>query len=146
MDYKSKIIHFSTFSERHTADNIARYLKEALTSLEIYDKIVVITCDEGSNLVAACKKLDRPVKRIWCCTHRLHLVILNGLGIWNEDKTIDASRINYPSTESTTREASTSAAIATTMTTTSDVVSMNNNEYIDKSWSNEHEPSKIFAL
>ncbi|CAF1686865.1 unnamed protein product [Rotaria magnacalcarata] len=85
-EYFSKVLHFSSFNERHTSFNISCAIKESLQHLGIYSKIVAITCDGGENLVAACYQLDSSIKRIWCCTHRLHLVVINGLGIWNKEK------------------------------------------------------------
>ncbi|CAF3435850.1 unnamed protein product, partial [Rotaria sp. Silwood2] len=135
MEFNSKIIHFSSFNERHNATNIARCLKDSLTALEIYDKITAITCDGGENLVAACKKLDRFIKRIWCCTHRLHLVIVNALGLWNKEQKTDAHQTNNSSTESsTTTEASTSSI------TTAGVISENYNESMDTTSLSDHEP------
>jgi len=170
MDFNSKIIHFATFNERHTAVNIARCIKKILIDLEIYDKITAITCDGGENLVAACKKLDGIIKRIWCCTHRLHLVVVNALGIWNLEKKADANQISNSSTErqtttetststerqiineaststerQTTTERSASTEIATSIITTSNVISKNNEENMDTTWLDEHEPGKIFT-
>ncbi|CAF1545416.1 unnamed protein product [Adineta ricciae] len=104
-DFFSKIIHFSSFNERHTAVNIAGCIKQILIDLEIYEKIISITCDGGENLVAACRKLDVSIKRIWCCAHRLHLVVINALGFWNKEKkvgdkqTVDLSREVPPATD-----------------------------------------------
>ncbi|CAF1665624.1 unnamed protein product, partial [Adineta ricciae] len=86
VEYISKIIHFSSFNERHTAINIAHCIKESLNGLGIYHKVISITCDGGENVVAACLKLDGRIKRIWCSAHRLHLVIINALGFWNKQK------------------------------------------------------------
>ncbi|CAF4139247.1 unnamed protein product, partial [Adineta steineri] len=147
MEFKSTVFHFSSFNERHSAVNIVRYLKETLNSLEIYDKIISITCDGGPNLIAACKKLDRIIKRIWCCGHRLHLVIVNGLGLWIIGKTAAANQTNdsliqnSASTESstTTTESSTTSKTSSSSITASQVSSDGYENSMDTSWNSEDE-------
>ncbi|CAF1458616.1 unnamed protein product [Adineta steineri] len=114
-DFFSKIIHFAAFNERHTAVNIANCIKQILMELEIYNKVIRITCGGGENLIAACKKLDGPTKRIWCCAHRLHLVVINALGFWNKEKKVDHNQTVEMSTE-------------TPPTTTNDAVSKQHGE------------------
>jgi hypothetical protein len=89
----SKIIDFSVFNHRHTAIDIARIVKEKLVALDIYEKIICITCDGAENMVLACYFLNDDIPRIWCYGHRLHLVVINGLGFWLTEDTID-NRVN----------------------------------------------------
>ena len=85
-DLVSKIIDFSCFNSQHTATEIAKVLEEKLVSLGIYDKVISITCDGAENLVLACELLNENIRRIWCCAHRLHLVVVNALGFWIAEK------------------------------------------------------------
>ncbi|CAF5190574.1 unnamed protein product, partial [Rotaria magnacalcarata] len=110
----------SSFNERHTSFNISCAIKESLQHLGIYSKIVAITCDGGENLVAACNQLDSSIKRIWCCTHRLHLVVINGLGICNKEK---------PKNHNQT----------TTVPMLNDSASDNHEQSMDTSWSDDSE-------
>ncbi|CAF3995824.1 unnamed protein product [Rotaria sp. Silwood1] len=130
--YFSKVIHFSSFHERHAGFNISRSVKEKLESLGIYHKVVAITCDGGENLVSACSQLDGSIKRIWCCTHRLHLVVINSLGFWNTENKIDNNPNNCLTTE-----------ITTTTTSSSNVISNNQQELMDTSLSDENETGII---
>ncbi|CAF2860814.1 unnamed protein product [Rotaria sp. Silwood2] len=129
-EFVSKIIHFSSFDERHTATNIARSLKEKLINLEIYHKVIAITCDGAQNLVAALNQLDDSIKRIWCCAHRLHLVVINGLGFWK--KTDDHDDTTSSSTN-----------LPTTIITSPDVISKNQENAMDISWCDEDEPDDL---
>ena len=130
LEFVSKIIHLSAFDERHTATNIARSIKEKLINLEIYHKVIAITCDGASNLVAALNQLDDSIKRIWCCAHRLHLVVINALGFWK--KTDDQGDTTSSSTNR-----------PTTIITSLDVISKNQENAMDISWYNEAEPGKL---
>ncbi len=133
MQYDSQIIHFSSFNERHTSSNIAHCIKQSLISLDIYHKIVAITCDGGQNLIAACRLLGGGIKRIWCCAHRLHLSVINSLGIWNKEEAPDASASNIPSTQSVVPN------IIASNTTPND-----EQEVMDVNWNSEQEPGKFF--
>ncbi|CAF1348346.1 unnamed protein product, partial [Rotaria sordida] len=130
--YFSKVIHFSSFDERHTGFNISRSVKEKLESLGIYHKVVAITCDGGENLVSACSQFDGSIKRIWCCTHRLHLVIITSLGFWNTENKLDNNPTNCLTTE-----------ITATATSSSNIISNNQQELMDTSCSDENETGEI---
>lgn len=99
----------------------------------IYQKIVAITCDGGENLVAACNQLDIPIKRIWCCAHRLHLVVINGLGIWNKQKKLDYNKTNH-------------SIMQTTNPMLNDNASENSEQSMDTSWSDESVKGEGFSL
>ncbi|CAF1624187.1 unnamed protein product, partial [Rotaria magnacalcarata] len=101
--YISKIIDFSYFNERHTGINISSLLTNRLTALNINDKVVSITCDGAENMSSACRTLDENIHKIWCCAHRLHLVITNGLGFWfKENKNKNNNEASSSSTTMTT--------------------------------------------
>jgi hypothetical protein len=104
IDTVSKIIDFSVFNHHHTGIDIARVVKEKLVALEIYEKIICITCDGAENMVLACYLLNDEIPRIWCCGHRLHLVVINGLGFWLTEDNIDdySSNLSMASTATTT--------------------------------------------
>lgn len=141
IDPVSKIIDFSLFENRHTGIEISKVIKEKLMALNIYEKIICITCDGAENMVLACKLLDGNFIRIWCYAHRLHLVIINALGFWlpenkfNSDIDVQISTnsgiinsTNTLSTNSTTKASSTTSSsgapssinTTTTLTTTDD--------------------------
>ena len=113
--------------------------------MEIYDKIIAITCDGGENLIAAVEKLGGSVKRIWCCSHRLHLVVINALGFWNKEKANDDNQTTHSSTETLTSVAtSTSAATTTSIIMSADVLTKSQNEPMDTSCFNDDEMGKFF--
>ncbi|CAM4985041.1 unnamed protein product [Rotaria socialis] len=122
--YISKIIDFSCFDERHTGINISNYLKAKLISLNIHDKVISITCDGAENMKVACRHLGDNIKRVWCCAHRLHLVITNALGFWFKEKSVDNENRSSSMTRSTT--------------TTSTVISTQDDDLLNMSWSDEN--------
>jgi hypothetical protein len=132
-EFVSKIVAYSSFNERHTAANIAQCLKEKLLDLGIYHKIIAITCDGAPNVVAALRLLGIPIRRIWCCAHRLHLVVINSLGLWIKEEDLDNDKISYSTTDP-----------ATTIIASLDVISKDEEDAMDISWSNENESSKRF--
>lgn len=134
IDRVSKIIDFSVFSSRHTGIDIGRVVKDKLVALDIYEKIVCITCDGAPNMLVACSYLNDEIPRIWCAAHRLHLVVINGLGFWLTADNIKDYQNNLLETSAaatttvlaaaatsaaaeTTTAAVTAATSATTMTT-----------------------------
>ena len=132
-EYFSKVIYFSSFNERHTSFNISSSIKQNLQNLDIYHKIVAITCDGGENLVAACKQLDVPIKRIWCCTHRLHLAVINGLGLWNKREKFDHNKTNY-------------SILQATAPTLNDDASNSFEQSMDTSWSDDSTLGNDFSV
>jgi hypothetical protein len=129
----SKIIDFSAFNYRHTAIDIAGIVKEKLVALDIYEKIICITCDGAENMVLACYLLNDDIPRIWCCCHRLHLVVINGLGFWLTEDTIDnnASSLSFTAATTATTAATTAAVATTTTTTTTITAAAANNDHGD---------------
>ncbi|CAF4299284.1 unnamed protein product, partial [Adineta steineri] len=127
LEFVSTVIDYSCFNERHTATNIAQVLKEKLMNLHIYHKIIAITCDGAPNVVAALNQLDDFIKRIWCCAHRLHIVVINALGFWKhlDDKDNTMSSSTNP---------------ATTSITSADVTSKSQENVMDVSWCSEDQP------
>ncbi|CAF1429377.1 unnamed protein product [Adineta steineri] len=127
LEFVSTVIDYSCFNERHTATNIAQVLKEKLMNLDIYHKIIAITCDGAPNVVAALNQLDDFIKRIWCCAHRLHIVVINALGFWKQldDKDNTTSSLTNP---------------ATTSITSADVTSKSQENVMDVSWCSEDQP------
>ena len=102
----SKIIDFSCYNIRHTAIEIAITLKEKFIALDIFEKIVCITCDGAENMKLACQYLNNNIPRLWCCAHRLHLVVVNGLGFW-----IPKEKMNDATDQSSSTDASTNNRI-----------------------------------
>ena len=124
IDPVSKIIEFSLFENRHTGIEISKAIKEKLVALNIYEKIICITCDGAENMVLACQLLDGNFTRIWCYAHRLHLVVINALGFWlpenklNSDSNVqissDARIINSTNTLPATSSSGGPSSINTT--------------------------------
>ncbi|CAF1369334.1 unnamed protein product [Rotaria magnacalcarata] len=76
---------------------------------------------------SACRTLDENIHKIWCCAHRLHLVITNGLGFWfKENKN---KNNNEASSSSTT--------MTTTRITTADVTPISNDGFFNTNWPDE---------
>ncbi|CAF2863757.1 unnamed protein product [Rotaria sp. Silwood2] len=127
IDSVSKFIDFSCFNERHTAIEIARVLRENMIDLDVYEKIICITCDGAENLVLACELLNEDIIRIWCYAHRLHLVVINALGFWVSEK---KNNIDGPSYSL--------ANVITLNTTTSNVIDHESEqETMDIEWDHE---------
>ena len=66
--------------ERHTGDNISSWLQQTVQAYDLpMHKIVALVHDNGSNIVAAAKKLENANKPQWasvrCAAHTLQLVI-----------------------------------------------------------------------
>ena len=116
----------SVFGNRHTGGEISKVIKEKLMTLNIYEKIICITCDGAENMVLACELSGENFIRIWCYAHRLHLVVINTMGFWitknklNSDShvqtstaaTIINSTNTLPATSSGTAPSTTNAATA----------------------------------
>ena len=90
IEIKSKILSFTPYHDRHTSDNISSELEHQLKIFNIFDKVTTITCDDASNMKASFKKLDSRIKCLQCLTHKLHLIVCNGLGLWIKDRKEDA--------------------------------------------------------
>ncbi|CAF1176070.1 unnamed protein product [Adineta ricciae] len=131
----SKIIDFSCYNSRHTAVEISTTLKDKFIALGIYEKIICITCDGAENMKLACQYLDENIPRIWCCAHRLHLAVINGLGFW-----IPKEKLKSMSDQSLSASSTTNNRITTTANDST--IGKNNmnidwdDELSNESWSN----------
>lgn len=85
-ELKSKVLSFSQFSHRHTSVQIASCIHSKLEKLNITTKINRIITDGANNMKLAVELLNLNAKYIWCVAHRLHLTIVNGLGLWSKKK------------------------------------------------------------
>ncbi|CAM2718545.1 unnamed protein product [Rotaria socialis] len=84
-DFKSTsmILQFSSFDKRHFSDLIGKEIEKQLTDLNIFHKITTITCDNAPNMLGLFQHLSRAdIQHIPCMAHLLHLIVCNGLGIW----------------------------------------------------------------
>ena len=52
-NYVSLVIGFRKFVARHLAVNLKQFIKRELTKLQILDKIIATTADNGSDIVKA---------------------------------------------------------------------------------------------
>jgi hypothetical protein len=85
-------------------------------------------------MVLACQLLNDNVIRIWCCAHRLHLVVINALGFW-----IPKDKMNNELNNAT------STNITSNNVTTADVnYNINNMDTSDIDWDYELNEGKIF--
>ncbi|CAF4718102.1 unnamed protein product [Rotaria magnacalcarata] len=77
------ILQFSSFDKRHFSDLIGKEIEKQLTDLNIFHKITTITCDNAPNMLGLFQHLSRAdIQHIPCMAHLLHLIVCNGLGIW----------------------------------------------------------------
>ena len=92
-NYKSKILSFNAFYDRHQGVRIAKIVKEKLNYLNVLNKLQSITTDGARNMVTMYQHLkNNDFDWIWCVAHRLHLVVTKGLSFWfNETKKNDGN-------------------------------------------------------
>lgn len=100
-DQHAKVLKFMAFEDRHTSQSIAQVIEKELIDLDLYDKLITITCDGASNMKQMFNYFNRKnIKYINCFAHKLHLVICNSLNFWvlpkknvtfanNDDENID---------------------------------------------------------
>jgi hypothetical protein len=85
--YKSTILSFNAFYDRHFGVLIAKAITSKLNDLNLYNKLQSITTDGASNMKTMCENLrNTEFDWIWCVAHRLHLTVVNALGFWPEKK------------------------------------------------------------
>ena len=72
-NYVSLVIGFRKFVARHLAVNLKQFIKRELTKLQILDKIIATTADNGSDIVKAISN-DFGV-RFSCFCHNLNLTL-----------------------------------------------------------------------
>jgi hypothetical protein len=72
------LLEISYFPAPHTANAITDTIKKAMQKWEIESRVVSITTDNGTNMVAAIRDLV-PIKRLSCAAHTLQLAIGKGL-------------------------------------------------------------------
>ncbi|CAF3899786.1 unnamed protein product [Rotaria sordida] len=86
-DQHSKILQFMTFEDRHYSILIANEIENQLINLNLYDKLVTITCDGAPNMRDMFSYFTRRnIKYIHCTAHKLHLIICNSLNLWVASK------------------------------------------------------------
>ncbi|CAF1449689.1 unnamed protein product [Adineta steineri] len=85
----STILQFSTFDKRHFSDLIGKEIEQQLVDLNIFHKVSAITCDNAPNMLGLFQHLSRDIIRIPCMAHVLHLIICNGLNIWEKGEDDD---------------------------------------------------------
>lgn len=82
-EYKSTVLSFSAFHERHISIRVANTIQELLEEYKIHQKLICITTDGASNMKAMAKHLNvNNTSWVWCFVHRLHLVVNHALGFW----------------------------------------------------------------
>ena len=72
------LLDITYFPTPHTAEAIADIIKNSIQKWKIENRVIAITTDNGSNMVAAINKLT-PIVRLSCVSHTLQLAIGKGL-------------------------------------------------------------------
>jgi hypothetical protein len=71
------------FQDRHYSPIIAQEIEKQLIDLNLYDKLVTITCDGAPNMRDMFTYFTRRnIQFIHCIAHKLHLIICNSLDLW----------------------------------------------------------------
>ena len=82
-DQFSKILKFMSFEDRHYSPIIAQEIEKQLTSMNLFSKLVTITCDGAPNMRDMFTYFSRTnIQYIWCIAHKLHLIVCNSLNLW----------------------------------------------------------------
>lgn len=115
-DYKSIILSFTAFHERHVSARIAKTIQEKLREFDIYDKVVAMTTDGANNMQAIIHHLNNDkIEWLWCIAHRLHLVVIHAFGFWSMKKD------NQEEIDSSSQKESTTSSSKSNNTATMDV-------------------------
>lgn len=85
MRYSSIVISFRRFQGRHLAVRLKAFIAREIEKLNIMNRIVSITSDNGSDIKAATSTY-RFGTRYSCAAHNLNLTISTGLGLWKKQK------------------------------------------------------------
>jgi len=72
------LLEITYFPTPHTAEAIADIIRSSIQKWKIEDRVITITTDNGSNMIAAINKLT-PITRLSCVAHTLQLAIGRGL-------------------------------------------------------------------
>lgn len=72
------LLEISYFPAPHTAEAIAKAIKDIIQKWEIEGRVFAITTDNGANVVAAIRELNH-IERLSCAAHTLQLAIGRGL-------------------------------------------------------------------
>jgi hypothetical protein len=92
------LLEITYFPAPHTAEAIADVINNSIKKWKIEDRVITITTDNGSNMIAAINKLA-PITRLSCVAHTLQLAIGKGLKLV-QDLTKHAKQlINFFSTQ-----------------------------------------------
>jgi hypothetical protein len=96
-DQHSKVLKFMKFEDRHFSPIIAQEIEKQLIELELYDKLVTITCDGAPNMADMFTYFSRRnIQYIKCIAHKLHLIICNSLNLWVVPKKKKQNTTNNP--------------------------------------------------
>ncbi|KAF4649720.1 hypothetical protein FOL47_001789, partial [Perkinsus chesapeaki] len=84
---RSKLIDFIELTGRHTGENIARHVHDALQASQCLLKVRAFTTDSASSNFRAMTVLKDVLHmgdfvHLGCVAHKLHLCVVNGLGMW----------------------------------------------------------------
>ena len=72
------LLEISYFPAPHTAQAIAKTIKNIIQKWGIENRVMIVTTDNGANVVAAIRELA-PIERLSCAAHTLQLAIGKGL-------------------------------------------------------------------
>lgn len=74
---ESFLLGCTKFNERHTAENLAEFLKKTIVDWDINNKVSAVSSDNAANIVAAIKICG--FRHIACFAHTLNLIVQEGL-------------------------------------------------------------------
>ena len=81
--YRSIVISFRKFYDRHYSQMIEAFLIKELDTLSIRAKIVSTTTDNEATMARTCRAI---ALRFPCLAHFLNLIVKNGLQLWKRLK------------------------------------------------------------
>ncbi|XP_062699516.1 E3 SUMO-protein ligase ZBED1-like [Aedes albopictus] len=72
-ELQSYLLECSEFSEKHTGENISKWISDVLIKFSITDKVTAIVTDNAANMKIAASKLE--IIHLSCFAHSLNLVV-----------------------------------------------------------------------
>lgn len=74
---KSYLLECEEFTERHTSENIALWLKSVMDRFAILDKVCCVVTDNAPNMIKAINLLE--IQHVPCYAHTLNLVVKDAI-------------------------------------------------------------------
>ncbi|XP_073995761.1 E3 SUMO-protein ligase ZBED1-like [Rhodnius prolixus] len=74
---QTHLLKCTSYSERHTANNLASHLQSTVQEWELTNKVTAVVTDNGANIVSAVKQCNW--RHISCFAHSMNLVVHSGI-------------------------------------------------------------------